>query len=400
VVTATPPPSNPSDAQIDRGRADANAAARRVGELTNQLALAEDRLRDLDDQVELAMEQANKARVDLESARETARRAGEAAATTRTEADAASAAIEQARARVDDFVAGSYQQGSTIGSISAFLGAASPEDLLARQQMLNAVGADQLSGLDQLQRARTDKANKDSAARKAAEQARQAQDAAEQAQRTVDAARDAAIGAQRAAAGRAQQLAAEKAEVEGQLAAAQARVGGLEAQRRQYQQWVAARGAQQAVSAHRGLPLLPLPVAGAAQIVIDRALSQVGVPYAWGGGNASGPTRGIRDGGVADTFGDYDKIGFDCSGLMLYAFAGVGIRLPHYSGYQYEAGRHVPVFDAEPGDMLFWGEGQGVHHVALYLGDGRMVEAPYSGSVVRVVPVRYGKIMPFATRLL
>jgi len=139
---------------------------------------------------------------------------------------------------------------------------------------------------------------------------------------------------------------------------------------------------------------------GGVRTVIARALSQRGVPYAWGGGNANGPTPGIRDGGIADAFGDYKKVGFDCSGLMIYAFAGAGIRLPHYSGYQYLAGRRVPLAQMRPGDMLFWATGDRIHHVALYIGDGMMVEAPYSGGHVRVTPVRYGGIVPFVTRLL
>ncbi len=84
---------------------------------------------------------------------------------------------------------------------------------------------------------------------------------------------------------------------------------------------------------------------------------------------------------------------------MMYAFAGAGVYIPHYSGYQYTSGRQVPLAQAERGDMLFWGPGGGTH-VALYLGDGMMIEAPYSGSSVRISPVRYGGIMPYATRLL
>jgi cell wall-associated NlpC family hydrolase len=206
------------------------------------------------------------------------------------------------------------------------------------------------------------------------------------------------VQAQRAARARAADLAARRAEVARQLDEVQARVEGLQAQREQYQQWLAARRAERA--APHGLPALPVLPVGAARLVIARALSQLGVPYAWGGGNAGGPSRGVHDGGVADEFGDFAKVGFDCSGLMVYAFAGAGIALPHYSGYQYLAGRHVPLAAAEPGDLLFWGGEAGVHHVALYLGNGTMVEAPESGSVVRLTPVRYGGIMPFVTRLL
>src|SRR5699024_156746 len=76
--------------------------------------------------------------------------------------------------------------------------------------------------------------------------------------------------------------------------------------------------------------------------VITRAKSQLGVQYAWGGGNAQGPPTGIRDGGVADAHGDWKKVGFDCSGLMSYAFAGLQ-QIPAYSGYQYTSGQQVPV---------------------------------------------------------
>ena len=137
----------------------------------------------------------------------------------------------------------------------------------------------------------------------------------------------------------------------------------------------------------------------AVEIVVNRALSQLNVPYAWGGGGPNGPTQGIRDGGVADSYGDYNKVGFDCSGLMIYAFAGVGIELPHYTGYQYNAGPHVPLAQRKRGDMIFYGPNAS-QHVALYLGDGKMVEAPQSGSIVKVSPVRTTGAMPYVVRLL
>lgn len=139
----------------------------------------------------------------------------------------------------------------------------------------------------------------------------------------------------------------------------------------------------------------------AAQIeaVIARAQSQIGVPYAWGGGDANGPTRGIRDGGVADSYGDYNKIGFDCSGLVLYAFAGVGIALPHYTGYQYQRGTKIDPSQMQRGDLIFWGP-NAEHHVAIYLGDGTMIEAPNSGSAVKISPVRWSGMSPYAVRLI
>ncbi|WP_018024015.1 DIP1281 family NlpC/P60 protein [Corynebacterium ulceribovis] len=135
------------------------------------------------------------------------------------------------------------------------------------------------------------------------------------------------------------------------------------------------------------------------EVVISRAMGQIGQPYAWGGGNASGPTKGIRDGGVADRHGDFNKIGFDCSGLTLYAYAGLGIDLPHFTGYQYQRGTQVPASQMQRGDLIFYGP-NGHGHVAIALGDGTMIEAPQSGGHVQVVPVRWNGMTPNVVRLV
>ncbi|MEU0535156.1 NlpC/P60 family protein [Amycolatopsis tolypomycina] len=412
-LAVPPPPPNPSDSEIQAGKADANAKAGEVGRLTNQLAQAEQKLTQLQDEVELKQEEANKALVDLQTAQDAATQAENDAKAARTEADAASAAIEQARADLKTFAAASFQQGSTVGSLSAYLSADSPKDMLARAQLLDAVGGDRLNALDRLEQAQTEKSNKDAAARKAAEIARQKQDTARRAKDSADAAQSAAERAQDGQASQNAQLEQNKSAVEQLLYAAQAKVSGLQGQRQRYQDWLAQkqredeeRARQAALAAAgggggrpSGGPAPSGPAGSSIEAVIARALSKIGMPYAWGGGNASGPTRGIRDGGVADRYGDYNKIGFDCSGLMIYAFAGVR-SLPHYSGYQYSSGRRVPLSQMRRGDMLFWGGPGGIHHVALYLGGGQMIEAPQSGLRVRITSVRYGGIMPYATRLI
>ncbi|KAA9159449.1 NlpC/P60 family protein [Amycolatopsis acidicola] len=133
-----------------------------------------------------------------------------------------------------------------------------------------------------------------------------------------------------------------------------------------------------------------IPVTGRAKLVIDAALSQLGVPYAWGGGTVAGPSQGIRDGGVADQHGDYAKIGFDCSGLTLFAYAQAGISLPHQSQGQFTLGTPVPLSAAlaalRPADLVFYSPGA-IHHVGIYLGNGLMVNAYESGTVVRVQPI-------------
>lgn len=129
----------------------------------------------------------------------------------------------------------------------------------------------------------------------------------------------------------------------------------------------------------------------ASEYVIRRAMSQMGVPYSWGGGTAAGPGRGIDEGA--------GTVGFDCSGLILYAFAGVGIKLPHYSGSQYNMGRKIPTAQMRRGDVIFYGPG-GSQHVTLYLGQGQMLEAPYTGSNVKISPVRTSGMTPYVIRYI
>jgi len=137
----------------------------------------------------------------------------------------------------------------------------------------------------------------------------------------------------------------------------------------------------------------PPPTSGTpgarARATIEAARSMTGrYPYSWGGGNANGPTRGIccSPSGIDDR----DTVGFDCSGLMEYAFwQGAGIRLSSTSRSQYADGPRVPLGRLRAGDLVFWSDStrsaSRIHHVALYLGDGRIVEATrVAGPDVRV----------------
>lgn len=129
----------------------------------------------------------------------------------------------------------------------------------------------------------------------------------------------------------------------------------------------------------------------AIEYVIRRGGSQIGVPYSWGGGKPTGPTTGIESGA--------NTVGFDCSGFTQFAFAGVGVLIPKYSGDQYDTGRKVPVNQAKRGDLLFWGPG-GSQHVALFLGGGQMLEASGSAGKVTVSPVRTAGLQPYAARII
>lgn len=129
----------------------------------------------------------------------------------------------------------------------------------------------------------------------------------------------------------------------------------------------------------------------AIEYVIRRGASQMGTPYSWGGGKPNGPSRGIDSGA--------NTVGYDCSGFTQFSYAGVGVLIPKYSGDQYNTGRKVPTSQAKRGDLLFWGPG-GSQHVAMYLGNGQMLESSGSAGKVTVSPVRNAGLQPYVARII
>ncbi|MCX5009179.1 NlpC/P60 family protein [Streptomyces sp. NBC_00638] len=131
-------------------------------------------------------------------------------------------------------------------------------------------------------------------------------------------------------------------------------------------------------------------VSGKARTVIDAALSQRGVPYSWGGGNAAGTSYGICC-SPSGKSGASIK-GFDCSGLTTYAFARAGIRLPRTAAAQAGVGTRIPArlgkSALRPGDLVFFAYAPGrdstIYHVGIYVGGGQMINAPRPGTVVRL----------------
>ncbi|MGI5479043.1 NlpC/P60 family protein [Streptomyces lavendofoliae] len=142
------------------------------------------------------------------------------------------------------------------------------------------------------------------------------------------------------------------------------------------------------------------PAPAQAQAVVDAACSQIGVPYSWGGGSIHGPTYGQDYPGGGPGAHDSQVKGFDCSHLVQYAaWQGAGIALPEGSWNQARWSGATARFTAaqglaplRPGDLLLWGSDPAdpgtVHHIAVYLGDGKMVEARESGTRVMVSDVR------------
>jgi cell wall-associated NlpC family hydrolase len=113
--------------------------------------------------------------------------------------------------------------------------------------------------------------------------------------------------------------------------------------------------------------------------IIKAAEGELGTPYAWGGGGyGNSGSRGIG-------LGTTNVIGVDCSGLTSYAYGTVGVKLPRYSKSQLTMGYRTSIKNLQPGDLVGWTEGNGVKgHVALYIGNGQIIESPHPGTTVRV----------------
>lgn len=569
MTPAVAQPQNPDDAAIAQAEENVSAGDGEVARLAGSLSSTDAEINRVELEMGALREEVNKSLVDLHDAQAIAEQARQDALAAKKDLDDSQAQIEAAQERLDEISRAAYRQNGTSKGLSGISGNGNSEDALDRQTYLRTSAEKQQAAVEELDRLRTENANKESVLRQArivaeqreaeavekqvqteaaiaanseqlnvltnnrstlvaqrdeaernlaiaraqadnlqgqraeyeefqqAEQARiqaeaEAQAAAEEKRRADEAAAQAAAEAQEAAqqaqaaeetqaAQAAQAQAAQAAQAEANdRAAAQQRAAEAQAAAEQAQREADTQAANDAqAQALREQALTAASIAAAALIaasqsshattqnpyptdedadptdiadiqgptqpgtgesgdsqnnssdndstgsdssdsdssgndssevisgdrsaqietVIARAMSQLGVQYAWGGGNANGPTLGIRDGGVADSYGDYNKVGFDCSGLTLYAFAGVGISLPHYTGYQYQHGTKVSPSEMQRGDLIFYGPGAS-QHVAIYLGDGQMIEAPNSGSVVKISPVRWSGMTESAVRLI
>jgi peptidoglycan DL-endopeptidase CwlO len=110
-------------------------------------------------------------------------------------------------------------------------------------------------------------------------------------------------------------------------------------------------------------PTSPAPGSGGHPDAAQIALHYLGVPYLWGGASPAG---------------------FDCSGLVMYVYAQLGISLPHYAAAQYQLGTPVARSQLQPGDLVFF---DGLAHVGIYVGGGQVVHAPRTGDVVKISPI-------------
>jgi peptidoglycan DL-endopeptidase RipA len=388
-------PHNPSDKQIAAAKEKVRQRAAEVGRLSAQVARKDAEIGRLRSLAELAMEKYNKARADLMAATTAQHRTAYAAELARWR-------VGQARRTASAFVRASYLAGGAVGSYATLLSANGPSELLQQAEYLRYAADRQGKLLGQLTRARVASANADSAARAAV---RQRGDSAARAERArLDAIRK---------VGQAQTqlkvLRAQKAQLNAQLTMARIRANGLVAERKRYQAWQHAIAVAAAKERARQAALRRQAAmagggsswtggyggtwtAAKGRYVAQAALRWLGTPYAWGGGTYSGPSYGVNGPGAG--FADGSVFGFDCSGLALWGWAQVGTYLPHYSGYQYNSGSYHPSpGNLLPGDLVFWsydGSAGGIHHVAIYLGSGQVVQAPESGDVVKISAMWFG----------
>jgi len=373
--------SGPSARDVARSRERVREEASRVGRIGAALAQADGRLDDLAAQAELAVERYNGERARLAEAGT----AYEAAVQRTLDARRRFAEV---RGAVAALAASAYQSGGGLLSGAAVLGGqGGPAGFLERATTMQVL-ADHRRAL--LQR--------ESAAKTVADvferQARDALAARQGATQGAAEARQAAIAAvagQQEAVKRIQQ---QKAALVAELNAARMHAAALEKARAAALER-ARLAAQRTVSIHQVvLPGIRLGAGDRAltrgltrssdlgSVAASAALKWLGTPYSWGGGNEGGPTRGIAQGA--------GTVGFDCSGLVTYAWARAGVRLIHYATAQYNAGPHPSRSELRPGDLVFFAHDPAdpgtIHHVGIYIGNGQMVEAPFTGARVRISP--------------
>lgn len=290
------------------------------------------RLADANARAEAANEQSMGAREALPVKRAEAARTTKAADAARGAVDAAHGRLEKAYTAVDQFTRSTFQ-GGDLDQLGALLSSPSPQAYLDKVSLLDTVSGTNRAALQGYLDASSaaDAAQRDADAR--ATDARRAADDAQQA--VTDAART-------------------KAEADRDVAAANAALASLSS-------------ADRAQLRSGGITNFPTNIAGDTLGIaaLRAALTRQGLPYVWG---ATGPGT------------------FDCSGLVQWAFRQIGIAMPRVAASQQQVGRPVTPDQAQPGDLVFFGDP--AYHVGFYVGGGQFLEAPQSGDVVKVAPLR------------
>jgi cell wall-associated NlpC family hydrolase len=366
-------PKPPSTAQINAAENRVRQHQLALGAEQGKLSAADAMLARLQTQAEVLTERYDQTRVNEQRA---------ASAYQVTEARLRQAERQQAasRSRVARLAAEEFESGGGFDSVTAMLG-----DAYGPQAYMTQVGMGQVLAQSGTETLAANQAN-DAVARVFRTQAHEllvAQQADLRAANDLKLAIQAAVARQQAFV---KLTRGQRNKLAGELATAQARASSLKAARQAALAAQAAAAAARAARAARAAQAAAAAAgspAGSGQvpswargsgasatqgdIAANWALTQMGKPYQWGG---AGP----------DTY--------DCSGLAMVAWARAGVQLAHWTGYQWESGPHVPLNQLQRGDLLFYATDTSdpttIHHVAIYIGGGMMVNAPYTGAFVRI----------------
>jgi cell wall-associated NlpC family hydrolase len=244
-----------------------------------------------------------------------------------------------------------YTAGDTNGALEVMLGATSLDDLLNRLETVDRVSEQDASILSQVRSFRGEMRQRKAQLVKA--RSRQQQIVAEKASRK------ATIEAQLAA--RQELLSSIRSEIARLQASERVRQARLAAQARARLSAappaeIATSAATAPVEPSSGAPAPPARYGG----VVGIAMQFLGTPYRWGGAAPGG---------------------FDCSGLIMYVYAQIGVSLPHNAAAQYGYGSPVSRSELQPGDLVFF---NGLGHNGLYIGGGQFIHAPHTGDVVKI----------------
>ena len=380
----------PSDEEIARAREAENAAKMSVAQIEVELASVKSEAEVALQKAMSAAEELNGARYSLEQATQTARQA-------QADADKAKADYEAGKQEIASIAQTAYRDGgSSLDSIAPYLSADGLRTVETKQATLNSFSASanvkmqKVAALEQVANVMNDAAIQ--------AQAKQAEATAQVETRSAAAqsAANNASNAQAMTAARRDALVAELARKQNTtVELINQREAELEAQR----QAAAAEAARRAREQQNSYTPAPAPAASydddddtpswggggggnsdAAAGAIAWAKSKLGAQYVWAG---EGP-------------------GYDCSGLVTMAYRSQGIYLTHWSQAQYSEGTRVPVSQAQPGDLIFWNwDGGNIDHVAIYLGNNQIIEAPTFGVPVRITSI-YGwsAVLPYAVRVV
>ena len=316
-----------------------------ISQAQTQAQALEQKVQNLNDQVEILVEKYDAANVKLASIEGQVVQA-------RTKLREATAALSSAQSTLDNRVVNIYEQGQTSG-LEALMGSSSISDLLGRVQMLKTISAEDASIVSQVVAYKSQVADQETALTSRLSEQR---------------AQTAAISADKQAV--QQQYAANEQALKGQ----EQQVAELDKTYQDQQAKLAAEAraaaaaeAAQAAPAHQHAGSNSsgsVSASGKAAEAVQIAMRYLGVPYVWGGSSPSG---------------------FDCSGLVMYVYAQLGVSLPHSAASQYGYGTHVSRSELEPGDLVFFGNP--IHHVGIYVGNGDMINAPHTGADVRIQPL-------------